>query len=178
MYFDFSSERMRVTMHRTSRRQTRKPHEGSAKGMKILIADDHRLLADALAELVKENEADAEVLHAGSLDDAMDKMDSDGAVEIGVAHGAAYGVYDPACQAFRDPDGCEDRGILWHTSTEDDSSSGTGSSVFDFNGDGRAEVIYNDQTHFRIYDGSTGDVLFARANSSRTLTRASGSLRT
>jgi CheY-like chemotaxis protein len=50
--------------------------------MKILIADDHQLLADALAELVKENEADAEILHADSLDDAMDKMDSDGAVEI------------------------------------------------------------------------------------------------
>jgi DNA-binding NarL/FixJ family response regulator len=50
--------------------------------MKILIADDHQLLADALAEMVKENEADAEILHADSLDDAMDKMDSDGAVEI------------------------------------------------------------------------------------------------
>jgi DNA-binding NarL/FixJ family response regulator len=50
--------------------------------MKILIADDHQLLADALTQLVKENEADAEVLQAGSLDDAMDKMDSEGAVEI------------------------------------------------------------------------------------------------
>jgi DNA-binding NarL/FixJ family response regulator len=50
--------------------------------MKILIADDHQLLADALAQLVRENEADSEVLHAGSLDDAMDKMDRDGAVEI------------------------------------------------------------------------------------------------
>ena len=50
--------------------------------MKILIADDHQLLADALAELVKENEADSEILRAGSLDDAMDKMDRDGAVEI------------------------------------------------------------------------------------------------
>ena len=51
--------------------------------MKILIADDHQLLADALTQLVKENEADAEVLQAGSLDDAMEKMDRDGAVEIG-----------------------------------------------------------------------------------------------
>ncbi len=50
--------------------------------MKILIADDHQLLADALTQLVKENEADAEVLQAGSLDDAMEKMDRDGAVEI------------------------------------------------------------------------------------------------
>lgn len=50
--------------------------------MKILIADDHQLLADALTQLVKDNEADAEVLQAGTLDDAMDKMDNDGAVEI------------------------------------------------------------------------------------------------
>lgn len=50
--------------------------------MKILIADDHQLLADALTQLVKENEADAEVLQADSLDDALDKMERDGPVEI------------------------------------------------------------------------------------------------
>lgn len=50
--------------------------------MKILIADDHQLLADALTQLVKENEADAEVLQAGTLDDALDKLENDKAVEI------------------------------------------------------------------------------------------------
>lgn len=50
--------------------------------MKILIADDHQLLADALTQLVKENEADSEVLQAGSLDDAMDRLDQEGPVEI------------------------------------------------------------------------------------------------
>jgi len=50
--------------------------------MKILIADDHQLLADALAQLVKENESDAEVLQAASLDDAMEAMDQNEAVEI------------------------------------------------------------------------------------------------
>lgn len=50
--------------------------------MKILIADDHQLLADALTQLVKDNEADAEVLQAGSLDDAMDRLDREGPVEI------------------------------------------------------------------------------------------------
>jgi len=50
--------------------------------MKILIADDHQLLADALTQLVKENEADAEVLQAGTLDDALDKLDRNKAVEI------------------------------------------------------------------------------------------------
>jgi two-component system nitrate/nitrite response regulator NarL len=50
--------------------------------MKILIADDHQLLADALARLVRENESDAEVLQASSLADAMEAMDRDGPVEI------------------------------------------------------------------------------------------------
>ena len=50
--------------------------------MKILIADGHQLLADALAQLVRENESSAEVLQAASLADAMDAMDQDGAVEI------------------------------------------------------------------------------------------------
>ncbi len=50
--------------------------------MKILIADDHQLVVDALAQLVRENDSGAEVLHAASLSDAMEAMDQDGAVEI------------------------------------------------------------------------------------------------
>jgi hypothetical protein len=46
----------------------------------------------------------------------------------------------------------------WKSKTKDASSNVTGSSVFDFNGDGAAEVVYNDECHFRIYDGSTGSV--------------------
>ena len=48
----------------------------------------------------------------------------------------------------------------WKRETEDDSSRVTASSVFDFNGDGAAEVVYNDECFFRIYDGSTASVLF------------------
>ncbi len=95
-------------------------------------------------------------------------FDGDGEPEIGVAHGAAYGVYDPACE--RRGDGCTDTGLLWKSDTSDASSSGTGSSVFDFNGDGAAEVVYNDEYHFRVYDGTTGDTLFQHRNSSRTRT--------
>jgi len=50
--------------------------------MKILIADDHQLLADALSQLVRENEADAQVVQASSLDDAMDAMAREEKVEI------------------------------------------------------------------------------------------------
>ncbi|UCH73737.1 MAG: response regulator transcription factor [Rhodospirillales bacterium] len=50
--------------------------------MKILIADDHQLVVDALAQLVRENDSGAEVIQAASLSDAMAAMDRDDAVEI------------------------------------------------------------------------------------------------
>lgn len=56
----------------------------------------------------------------------------------------------------------------WRRSTEDGSSRVTGSTLFDFNGDGAVEVIYNDECFFRIYDGSTGMTLFKQASESRT----------
>ncbi|XXX73192.1 CARDB domain-containing protein [Sorangium sp. So ce134] len=56
----------------------------------------------------------------------------------------------------------------WQRETEDNSSRATGSSVFDFNGDGAAEVIYNDECYFRIYDGVTAGVLFKEHSPSRT----------
>lgn len=98
-------------------------------------------------------------------------FDGDGAPEIGVAHGSAYGVYDPTCVGPGNPvASCGGAGVLWVAATEDTSSSATGSSVFDFNGDGRAEVVYNDQFNFRIYDGLTGLTLLEERNSSRTRT--------
>lgn len=56
----------------------------------------------------------------------------------------------------------------WRRTTEDDSSRVTGSTLFDFNGDGAAEVIYNDECWFRIYDGASGSVLFKEPSESRT----------
>jgi hypothetical protein len=57
----------------------------------------------------------------------------------------------------------------WQRTTEDDSSQVTSSSVFDFNGDGAAEVAYGDECYFRIYDGSTGAVYLALPSVSRTV---------
>ena len=56
----------------------------------------------------------------------------------------------------------------WRRRTEDGSSRVTGSTLFDFNGDGSVEVIYNDECFFRIYDGSTGETLFVQPSESRT----------
>jgi len=56
----------------------------------------------------------------------------------------------------------------WRRGTEDTSSRVTGSSVFDFNGDGAAEVIYNDECRFRVYDGLDGTVYLTEPSESRT----------
>jgi hypothetical protein len=57
----------------------------------------------------------------------------------------------------------------WKRTSEDDSSRVTSSSVFDFNGDGAAEVAYGDECYFRVYDGATGTVYLALPSVSRTV---------
>jgi len=69
-------------------------------------------------------------------------MDGDLLPEIGVAGKTGYVV-------FRADTGA----ILWMSKTKELSSSATGSSVFDFENDGYAEVIYNDEDMLRVYDG-------------------------
>jgi hypothetical protein len=56
----------------------------------------------------------------------------------------------------------------WLRDTEDDSSRVTGSTVFDFNGDNAAEIVYNDECYFRIYNGIDGQVFFKEPSESRT----------
>ncbi|MBQ0755250.1 MAG: hypothetical protein KBT86_13485, partial [Gammaproteobacteria bacterium] len=77
--------------------------------------------------------------------------------EIGIAGSSKYVVMDRFGE------------VVWSSPTRDFSSRVTGSSVFDFNGDGKAEVTYADEYTFRIYEGSTGRVLFEEPNSSGTL---------
>jgi hypothetical protein len=98
-------------------------------------------------------------------------FDGDGRPEFSTAGQGYYTLYDPDCQGTPDPALCPSErtdGILWTKVTQDISSSITGSSLFDFNGDGRVEVVYNDECHLYVYDGTTGNDLFSMANSSRT----------
>ncbi len=95
-------------------------------------------------------------------------FDGDGESEIGVAGALRYVVIDPGCTAAGM--GCEARGIRWSTVTEDSSSEVTSSTVFDFNGDGASEVVYNDEEQFFVLDGRTGRVLFRNWNPSQTRT--------
>jgi len=58
--------------------------------------------------------------------------------------------------------------ILWSRSTQDISSNVTGSSIFDFESDGKSEVVYGDECFTRVYDGQSGEVLFSQFRSSCT----------
>ncbi len=93
-------------------------------------------------------------------------FDGDGQPEIGVAWRNNYQVV----QVSADGSALEQ---LWATPNHDFSSSVTGSTVFDFEGDGAAEVIYNDECFLWVYDGATGSVRFAAPTTSFTATEAS-----
>jgi hypothetical protein len=73
-------------------------------------------------------------------------FDGDGEPEIGVASGSQYSVFE------------KDGTLLWQAATQDGSSGNTGSAVFDFEGDGAAEVVYADETRLWVFDGATGAV--------------------
>lgn len=105
-------------------------------------------------------------------------FDNDGLPEVSAAGRGFYTVYDPDCLPTppRVGGSCNTQRngtdfVLWTTATRDVSSSATGSSVFDFQGDGISEVVYNDECFLHIFDGATGDELLTggpRPNSSRT----------
>jgi hypothetical protein len=105
-------------------------------------------------------------------------FDGDGQVEFATAGGKAYSVYDPDCapgaDATKRPGGaCVQKdgsaeGVLWSQPSQDGSSNITGSSVFDFDGDGSAEVVYRDECYVRVYKGKTGEVVYSAPASSGT----------
>ncbi len=84
-------------------------------------------------------------------------VDGDGEPEIGVAGRSRFVVFET------------DGTVKWTSATQDFSSQSTGSSVFDFEGDGKTELIYGDEIYLRIYDGQTGEVLYQLAKGSGTL---------
>ena len=124
-------------------------------------------------------------------------FDGDGTVEIGLPGEQCYSVFDVACIDGVDGEGSCDRptfpdctagedclvdpcdasgldegsgeGVLWSIEVQDRSEA-TGSSVFDFQGNGRNEVVYNDECRLLVLDGQTGQPLIARLNTTRTAT--------
>jgi hypothetical protein len=103
-------------------------------------------------------------------------FDGDGRPEIAVAGGSSYSVYDlnrmgeeVVQPAGNPPPGAGDIYVRWSALTQDQSSNTTGSSVFDFQGDGIAEVIYQDECYARVFAGDTGNIILEQANSSATI---------
>ncbi len=98
-------------------------------------------------------------------------FDGDGRVEFASAGASAYHVFDPDCRGTPTAATCPSLrtdGIAWVQQSQDYSSNTTGSSVFDFDGDGRAEVVYGDECFTRVYDGISGKVLYSRYRTSCT----------
>ena len=98
-------------------------------------------------------------------------FDNDGRAELAAAGSDSYTVFDPDCDGSGDTAHCPTgatNGILWSQGSQDHSSNITGSSIFDFEGDGTAEAVYADECFARIYDGRSGEVLFSQPHSSCT----------
>jgi len=99
-------------------------------------------------------------------------FDGDGRREFASAGGTQYVVFDFDCLTGGDPAKCAGQaintGILWSQASKDASSNVTGSSVFDFDYDGKAEAVYADECFLRVYEGTTGKVVYSAARSSGT----------
>jgi len=70
--------------------------------------------------------------------------DGDGEPEIGVASKIYYYVFEV------------DGTLLWLNAVDDSSSNCTGSSVYDFEGDGYSEVVYADENDLWVFNGLDG----------------------
>jgi hypothetical protein len=84
-------------------------------------------------------------------------FDSDGQPEIGIAGRDYYVVFET------------NGAVKWKKRIQDYSSRVTGSSTFDFEGDGRAEVVYADEVKLRVYNGATGEVRVELPHASGTV---------
>jgi len=84
-------------------------------------------------------------------------IDGDQEPEIGIACAEFFVVLET------------DGTIKWQQPIDDTTSSITGSSVFDFEGDGKAELVYADQYKLRIFNGQTGAIIFEHTAGSGTL---------
>lgn len=126
------------------------------------------VVANGVAYLLNHDGSDAEVWNApshaplplpgGGMGGAptVADLDGDGRPEIGVAASINFIVFDRTGQ------------VRWKSAVSDLSSNSTGSTVFDFDGDGLVEVVYRDEAYLRIYRGRDGLLLYTTPVSSTT----------
>jgi hypothetical protein len=102
-------------------------------------------------------------------------FDGDGRPEIGISIGTAYKVFDLNRQGevivkpMGDPMPAPGAIYVRWSQSVQDASGTTGSSVFDFQGDKKAEVLYEDECYARVYDGATGQEKLKITNSNSTI---------
>lgn len=94
-------------------------------------------------------------------------FNADGYPDVALAGGIGYAVFDG--RKLMDTAVPADQTLLWIRQTQDCSSAQTGSTLFDFDGDGRVEAVYSDELQLHIYDSATGVDRFTTCNPSGTL---------
>ena len=116
---------------------------------KIWILDRH-------GNILKQSALDQKFVGGGP--PTIGDFNGDGYREIGVAFSSYYAVFD------------RDLNPIWYKSTQDLSvhPGHTGSTSFDFDGDGIDEIVYQDECKLRVFDGATGEVLMEEPLSSWT----------
>lgn len=62
----------------------------------------------------------------------------------------------------------EDLTRLWRVSINEETSGYTGCTLFDFNGDGKSEIVYRDERYLYIIDGTDGSIFNQQNCISRT----------
>ena len=103
-------------------------------------------------------------------------FDGDGRPEAAIVGGVAFAVYDfnrmgeDIVKPMADPSPNPGQMFVrWSATIQDNTSASTGSSAFDFQGDGAVEVAYQDECRMRVYDGQSGAVMLDVLNSSGTV---------
>ena len=112
----------------------------------IVVTGDAKMrILDEQYNLICQNTIPGANFSAGGPPTIAD-FDGDGEPELGVAATSTYTVFENDCSQ------------LWQRTTQDASSGNTGSAVFDFEGDGVAEVVYADETRIWVFAGPDGSV--------------------
>jgi hypothetical protein len=91
-------------------------------------------------------------------------VDGDGILEIGIGTQCYFVLYDFA----PGPSGSCSLAERWKTPVVDCSSGEAGSTMFDLQGDGRIEILHQDEQHLWIFDARSGAVIRSIPNSSGT----------
>lgn len=143
----------------------------SAFDPEYAMGDHHIRVLDAMGNVIagpvdinapSVNRTTAYLTHLMTMDVAgggpptIANFDADREPEIALAGAYGYVVFEG------------DLTLKWFAPTHDHSSRKTGSSVFDFDGDGVAEAVYNDEYWLRVYDGRDGTVRYCECNTSIT----------